>query len=568
MLYSKMFIPTLREEPADAEIASHKLMLRAGMIRKLAAGIYINLPLAHRVFKKTEEIIREEMNRSGALELTLPFVQPAEIWQESGRWNLYGKELLRFKDRGERYFCLGPTHEEVITDLVRREVTSYRQLPLIFYQIQIKFRDEIRPRFGIMRAREFVMKDAYSFDADEEGAERTYQTMFDTYTRIFERCGLRFRAVEADTGAIGGSFSHEFIVLAESGEDLIISCNTCNYAANKEKAEIGEDVLQAPSLPLKEMKKVETPGMKTIKEVSNFLKVTPQELLKTLIYKLNGTYLAVLIRGDHELNEIKLKNLFKAESVTLADDEEIEKITGSPKGFAGPLGLKIKIIADNAIKKMKNFITGGNAKDLHLLNVNLGRDFEVDQFADLRVAQSGDRCPRCQGILEVQKGIEVGHIFKLGTKYTQSLHATYLDPQGKEKYLIMGCYGIGIGRTVAAVIEQNHDKDGIIFPYSIAPFQIIIIPINIKDKKIRETAFDLYQSLLKEGWEVIFDDREERPGVKFKDADLIGIPLRITVGPKTLENHQVDIKIRKTGKIEFIEIDQLPTRLKFLKESL
>jgi prolyl-tRNA synthetase len=568
MLYSKMLIPTLREDPTDAEVISHKLMLRAGMIRKLAAGIYTSLPLAHRVLRKTEEIIREEMNRAGALELTLPFVQPAEIWQESGRWNLYGKELLRFRDRGDRDFCLGPTHEEVITDVVRKEVNSYRQLPLILYQIHIKFRDEIRPRFGVMRAREFVMKDAYSFDVDEETAEKSYRTMFDTYTRIFERCGLRFRAVEADTGPIGGSFSHEFMVLADSGEDSIFSCDSCTYAANKEKAEIGEEFTDTRPVPQQALTRAETPGKRTIEEVSSFLKVTPKDLLKTLLYTADGMNVAVLIRGDHELNEVKLKNLLRADSVTLATDEEVERITSAPKGFAGPIGLKVKIIADHAVKGMNNSVTGGNAQDLHLFNVNRGRDFAVDQFADLRVAQAGDRCPRCHGTLTVQRGIEVGHIFKLGIKYSKSLHATYLDPHGKEQYIVMGCYGIGVGRTVAAAIEQNHDKDGIIFPLPLAPFQVIVIPVNVKDTNIRDTAFTLYQSLAKEGLEVLIDDRDERPGIKFKDADLIGIPIRITVGAKARENSQVDIKVRKTGQMELVQTSQVIEKVKGIMGAL
>ena len=568
MLYSKMLIPTLREDPTDAEVISHKLMLRAGMIRKLAAGIYTSLPLAHRVLRKTEEIIREEMNRAGALELTLPFVQPAEIWQESGRWDLYGKELLRFRDRGDRDFCLGPTHEEVITDVVRKEVTSYRQLPLILYQIHIKFRDEIRPRFGVMRAREFVMKDAYSFDVDEEAAEKSYRTMFDTYTRIFERCGLRFRAVEADTGPIGGSFSHEFMVLADSGEDSIFSCDSCSYAANKEKAGIGEEITDTRPVPQQALTRAETPGKRTIEEVSSFLKVTPKNLLKTLLYTADGMNVAVLIRGDHELNEVKLKNLLKADFATLATDEEVERITSAPKGFAGPIRLKVKIIADHAVKGMSNCVTGGNAQDLHLLNVNRGRDFAVDQFADLRVAQAGDRCPRCHGTLTVQRGIEVGHIFKLGIKYSKSLHATYLDPHGKEQYIVMGCYGIGVGRTVAAAIEQNHDKDGIIFPLPLAPFQVIVIPVNVKDTNIRDTAFTLYQSLAKEGIEVLIDDRDERPGIKFKDADLIGIPIRITVGAKARENSQVDIKVRKTGQMELVQTGQVIEKVKGIMGAL
>jgi len=568
VLYSQMLISTLREEPADAEVISHKLMLRAGMIRKLASGIYTYLPLAHRIFRKTEEIIRKEMNRAGALELTLPFVQPAEIWQESGRWDHYGKELLRFKDRGNRNFCLGPTHEEVITDLVRNEVTSYRQLPLILYQIHTKFRDEIRPRFGLMRAREFVMKDAYSFDVDEEAAEKSYRLMFDTYMHIFERCGLVFRAVEADTGPIGGNFSHEFMVLADSGEDLIFSCDSCSYAANKEKAGIGEEVTSPTPATLKELTSAETPGKRSVEEVSSFLGIKSKDLLKTLICKLDGSIVAALIRGNHELNEVKLKNLFKADSITLATDEEVERITNAPKGFAGPIGLTVKIVADHAIKEMKNFVTGGNAKDLHFLNVNMGRDFTVDQFADLRFAQAGDRCPRCLGKLKVQRGIEVGHIFKLGIKYSKSLKAFFLDPYGKERYMVMGCYGIGVGRTVAAAIEQNHDKDGIIFPLPLAPFQIIVVPINIKEKKIKDTAFNLYQSLLMQGFEVLIDDRNERPGIKFKDADLIGIPIRITVGAKVMESNQIDIKVRKTGKIELVEMEQVANRIERIVREL
>jgi len=550
MRYSQMLIPTLKEDPSEAEVLSHRLMLRAGMIRKLAAGIYSYLPLAQRVFRKTEQIIREEMNQAGAQEVTLPFVQPAELWQKSGRWNVYGKELLRLKDRNERDFCLGPTHEEVITELVRNNVNSYRQFPLNLYQIHIKFRDEIRPRFGIMRAREFVMKDAYSFDADEKGAEESYQKMHQAYCNIFERCGLTFRAVEADTGPIGGSFSHEFMVLAETGEDAIFSCNSCNYAANREKAEVGSLKNEnAGSLPLGELKRVETPNKRTVEEVTQFLKVAPEQLIKTMIFQDGDHTIAALIRGDHEINEIKLQNLLGSEALCLAEDETIEKVTGAPRGFAGPVGLDIRIIADNSLKRIENVVVGGNERDVHLVNVNLKRDFQVDSFYDVRFAIEGDSCPRCaQGQLVMHRGIEVGHIFKLGTKYSKTLGARFLDAQRKENYMVMGCYGIGVGRTVAAAIEQNHDKDGIIFPKSIAPFHVIIISVNPKDSVIREVSERIYATLLGAGVEVLLDDRDERPGIKFKDADLIGIPLRITVGKKAKDG-QIDIKLRGTDEV-------------------
>ena len=550
MRYSQMLIPTLKEDPSEAEVLSHRLMLRAGMIRKLAAGIYSFLPLAQRVFRKTEQIIREEMNRAGAQEVTLPFVQPAELWQKSGRWNVYGKELLRFKDRNERDFCLGPTHEEVVTELVKNHVTSYRQLPLNLYQIHIKFRDEIRPRFGIMRAREFVMKDAYSFDADEKGAEESYQKMHQAYCNIFERCGLTFRAVEADTGPIGGSFSHEFMVLAETGEDTIFSCNSCNYAANKEKAEIGSLKNEKPDpLPLGELKRVATPEKRTVEEVTQFLKIKPEQLIKTLIFQDGDHTIAALIRGDHEINEIKLQNLLGSEAICLADDNTIEKVTRAPRGFAGPVGLDIRIIADNSLKGIKNFVIGGNERDVHLANVNFNRDFQVESFYDIRFAIERDPCPRCaQGQLVMSKGIEVGHIFKLGTKYSKTLGARFLDAQRRENYMVMGCYGIGVGRTVAAAIEQNHDKDGIIFPKSIAPFQVIVVSVNPKDSAIKEVSERIYATLLDAGIDVLIDDRDERPGIKFKDADLIGIPLRITVGKKVADG-QIDIKLRKTGEV-------------------
>lgn len=559
MRYSKMLLPTLRENPAEAEVISHKLMLRAGMIRKLATGIYSYLPLARRVFNKVEQIIREEMNRAGAQEVTLPSVQPSDIWAESGRWNLYGKELLRFRDRNNRDFCLGPTHEEVITDLIRREVRSYRQLPLNLYQIQTKFRDEIRPRFGLMRGREFTMKDAYSFDADESGAEKSYNRMFKAYTRIFERCGLEFKAVEADTGAIGGSFSHEFMVLADSGEDAIVSCDSCSYAANIEKAEIKEWGLDSETKEpahMRETQKVYTPGMKTVEEVTDFLKVSPKDIVKTLIYETDREPIAVLVRGDHGINEVKLRNLLGSDRLSLAGDEVVRKITGAPTGFAGPLGLDVRIFADHVIRRMSHFVVGGNEGDTHLIDVNL-LDFKVDTFADLRMVTGDDPCPRCSGKLRLSRGIEVGHVFKLGTKYSEALGATYLDAHGKDRLVVMGCYGIGVGRTVAAAIEQNHDKDGIIFPVPIAPFQVLILPINMNQKEVKDTSEALYLSLSEKGYDVLLDDREESPGIKFKDADLIGIPVRLTVSKRTLKDDMVEMKLRRAGEVAMVKRENL-----------
>ena len=568
MRYSQMLIPTLREDPSEAEVVSHRLMLRAGMIRKLASGIYSYLPLAQKVFRATERIIREEMNRAGGQEVTLPFIQPAEIWQKSGRWNVYGKELLRVKDRHSRDFCLGPTHEEVITELVKNEVTSYRQLPLNLYQIHIKFRDEIRPRFGIMRAREFVMKDAYSFDSDEGGAEESYRRMHQAYCNIFERCGLIYRAVEADTGPIGGSFSHEFMVLAETGEDTIFSCNACDYAASRDKAEIGKaDKQSTTSPPLDELKKVETPNKRTVEEVTAFLEVKPEQLVKTMIFQEGDHTVAALIRGDHEINEVKLRSFFKTEDICLASDEVIEKVTKAPKGFAGPVGLTIKILADNSLKEMRNFVTGGNEKDVHYANVNPGRDFQADSLHDIRFAVEGDCCPRCsRGTLVMSRGIEVGHIFKLGTKYSEALEAKFLDANGKAKHMVMGCYGIGVGRTIAAAIEQNHDENGIIFPMSIAPFQVIVVSVNPKDSTIKEASERIYTALLDAGIEVIIDDRNERPGIKFKDADMIGIPLRITVGKKAKDGF-VDIKLRRSDEVLLVKEEEVLTKVKEIIDS-
>ena len=557
MRYTQLLMPTLREEPAEAEVVSHKLMLRAGMIRKLAAGIYTFLPLGVRVMQKVERIIREEMNKAGALEVLMPCILPAELWKESGRWDQYGRELLRIKDRHERDYCFGPTHEEVITDLARREIRSYRQLPLNLYQIQTKFRDEVRPRFGVMRAREFIMKDAYSFDADEEGAERSYWRMYEAYTRIFQRCGLKFRAVEADTGLIGGSFSHEFMVLADTGEDVIVSCSQCDYAANLERAEVGKAVEEVDER-MKDLQKVRTPERKSVEEVVEFLGVPPQRLVKTLIFETEKGVIAALVRGDHEINEAKLRRHMGVAQLQMAADEVIADVTHAPKGFAGPVGLEVKLVADYAVEGMKNFITGANEPDAHLINVNLGRDFQVDEFADIRLAKDGDPCPRCPGRLQVSKGIEVGHIFKLGTKYSKAMGATYLDPKGREKPLVMGCYGIGVGRTVAAAIEQNHDEDGIIFPMSIAPFHVLILPVNNKDVRIMKVAEDLYLVLQQRGVEVLLDDRDERAGVKFKDADLIGIPLRLTVGEKNVGVGKVEIRIRRSGEVMLASLGEAP----------
>jgi prolyl-tRNA synthetase len=564
MRYTQYFIPTVKETPADAEVISHKLMLRAGMIRKVAAGIYNYLPLGLRSIRKVESIVREEMNRAGAIEILMPMVTPAELWQESGRWAQYGKELLRIKDRKDNEFCLGPTHEEVVTDIVRREVRSYRQMPLNLYQIQTKFRDEIRPRFGLMRGREFIMKDAYSFDCDEQGADISYEKMYQAYRRIFTRCGLKFRAVEADTGSIGGNWSHEFMVLADSGEDAIVSCNGCDYAANVEKAEsrIIEAVEHAEARPLE---KVLTPGRKSIQEVSEFLGMPVTHTVKMLVYMADNVPVAVLLRGDHDLNEIKLKKILGCEELEMASDEQITKATGAPVGYLGPQGVKIRLIADLTVRGMRNVVVGANETDHHLKNANPDRDFVISEFADIRNVTHGDRCPRCEGgILEMWRGIEVGHVFKLGMKYSKALGATFLDPDGKEQIVFMGCYGIGIGRTVASCIEQNHDENGIIFPLPIAPFHCIVSAVNPKDEAVSRAAEDIYARLQAAGIEVLYDDRDERPGVKFKDADLIGIPLRIVVGAKNLADGKVELKQRAGGDMELLPVDDAVARIQFL----
>ena len=567
MRYSRYFLPTLREIPADAEVISHQLMLRSGMVRRIAAGIYDILPLGLRVIRKVETIIREEMNRAGAHELFMPSILPAELWQETGRWDFYGKELLRIRDRNGRDFCYGPTHEEIFTDLVRRDIRSYRQLPQNLYQIQTKFRDEVRPRFGLMRGREFSMKDAYSFDRDRAGAEKSYQAMEEAYNAIFRRCGLKFRAVEADTGKIGGSLSHEFMVLAQTGEDRVVSCPDCDYAANLEMAAVasppGETPVGAAEKGPKEGKTrdVQTPGQRTVEEVTGFLGVQPQDLLKTIILHGDKGTLGVLVRGDHEVNPVKVRRLVDDETLELADPEIVEEVTGAPVGFAGPLGLSIPLYADNAVSRMSDFVTGGNARDLHTTGVDLS-DFEVRGYADLREAVEGDPCPRCGGALVFLRGIEVGHIFYLGTKYSETMKAHYLDEEGAERVIEMGCYGIGVGRTAAAAIEQNHDEKGIIWPLPIAPFQVALLSLDPGAEEVQAVAEGIYAELRDSGVEVLFDERQERPGVKFNDADLIGLPLRVTVGGRGVKDGVAELKERGTGKESKVALDKVPEAVK------
>jgi prolyl-tRNA synthetase len=548
MRYSKLLLPTTRETPAEAEVISHQLLLRAGCIRKLTSGLYTYLPLGLMALQKVAAIVREEMNRAGAQELLMPMVQPADLWQESGRWKKYGPELLRFKDRHGRDYCLGPTHEEVITDIARRELQSYRQLPVNLYQIQTKFRDEIRPRFGLMRGREFVMKDAYSFDVDDERASKSYDIMKESYFRIFQRCGLLFRAVEADTGSIGGSYSHEFMVLADTGEDTLVICDDCDYAANVEKAAV---VLPEPGEKpgdLASLQRVETPGMKKVDRVAEFLGVTPEDIIKTMVFLVDGEPVAALVRGDRQVQEVKLKNLLGASEVESLADDEIWKLTKLPVGYMGPVEIPIRLVADQEVMRMVNAVTGANEKGMHLTGVNPGRDFSPGLVGDLRQITPEDNCPVCGGRLSLTEGIEVGHIFKLGTNYSEALHATYQDRDGVDKPFVMGCYGIGVSRVVAAAIEQNHDENGIIFPLPLAPFQVLVLNLGLKNEKISSAAEQLYKELQARDVEVLLDDRDERPGSKFKDADLIGIPYRATVGKTYEKEGKVELRLRATGE--------------------
>ncbi|MEK9628671.1 MAG: proline--tRNA ligase [Nitrospinota bacterium] len=547
MRYSKLLIPTLKESPADAEVVSHKLMVRAGMIRQLAAGIYSVLPLGLRVLKKVETIIREEMNKIGGQEVFLPSIQPAELWQESKRWDFYGKELLRLKDRHDREFCYGPTHEEVITDIIRKEIKSYRQLPAILYQIQTKFRDEVRPRFGIMRGREFLMKDAYSFHADEADTQKTYEQMAQAYSNVFTRCGLEFKQVQADSGTIGGSFSHEFAVLADSGEDEIGFCEKCSYASNVELAESRPESNTTPSDGEEELKQVLTPGKKSVEEVSGFLGLSDKQIVKTILLENENGLVAGLVRGDHEINTVKLKNLIGCEWLLPAAEKTIQEKLGLPCGYIGPVNLDIPVYADQEVSQLKNFVTGANKADTHFTGVQFQRDLKITQSGDLRRILPGDPCPKCKdGEYQVKRGIEVGHIFILGTKYSEAMKAHYLDSHGKENLMIMGCYGIGVGRTAAASVEQNHDEKGMVWPLSLAPFEAVIIPVNFKKDDLKNACESIYNQLIDMGVDVLLDDRQDRLGVKLKDADLIGIPLQIIVGPKNLEEGNIEIKVRKT----------------------
>ncbi len=553
MRMSQTLVPTLKEAPSEAEVPSHIFMVRGGYLRKVAAGIYSFLPLGWRVVTKVEKIIREELNAAGCSEVFLPAVIPAELWQESGRWDRYGDQLLRFKDRKGGDFVIGPTHEEVICALVRSDVRSWRQLPLNLYQIQTKFRDELRPRAGLMRGREFIMKDGYSFHVDEADTQREYKKMYETYSRIFTRCGLKFRAVEADTGNIGGSSSHEFQVLTDTGEDSLVACDNCDYAANVEQAVArAPEGKPAPSAPLT---KVATPGQRSIAEVAAFLKVAPQKLVKTLIYLADGKSVAVLVRGDRDVNEIKLQKALGATALALADDATVKGATGAPVGFAGPLGLKVPIYADLEVAAMSDFVVGANEADAHLTGVNVDRDFKPTAVVDVRTAAVGDACARCdKGHLTAHKGIEVGQVFFLGTKYSEPMGVTFLDVDGKEKPAVMGTYGIGVTRIVAAAIEQNHDKDGIVWPLPLAPFEVALLELQQDDDTVLATARRLYQELTDAGVEVLYDDRDERAGVKFKDADLIGIPFRLAVGKKGVAEGVVELKRRNGSEVRKLKI--------------
>jgi prolyl-tRNA synthetase len=570
MRWSQTFIHTLRQDPSDAEVISHRLMTRAGLISKVAAGIYNYLPLGWRSLAKLETIIREEMGGAGSAELVMPAIQPAELWQESRRWFEYGPELLRMKDRHEREFCFGPTHEEIITDIVRRTITSYRQLPVNLYQIQTKFRDEIRPRFGLMRGREFIMKDAYSFHADAENLDAAYRAMEAAYRQIFERCGLGYTQVEADTGNIGGSESHEFMVLADTGEDAILACPSCDYGANVEKAEAGP-VDAAPAWSRERPDRpesVDTPSMRTVDEVAEFLGISAAHLIKTLIFETDEEFAAVLIRGDLAVNEVKLKNELGCIHLQLASEAKISEITGGPQGFSGPVGLEgIRIIADPTVMDLEIAATGANADDTHLVGVVPGRDFKPDSVVDVRLAAEGDPCPSCNEAMIVKRGIEVGHIFKLGTKYSESMDCRYQDAEGDEQPMIMGCYGLGVGRTLAAAVEQNHDDNGIIWPLPLAPYEVVLVVLNADKPEVVEEAGYLYTTLHDAGIDVLFDDRPERPGVKFNDMDLIGFPVRVVLGKRGLEAGEVELSLRKDGEKHPTRIsDMLPTVHAMLEE--
>ena len=567
MRLSRLLMPTLREVPAEAEITSHQLMLRAGLIRKLAAGIYSYMPMGLRSLRKVEEIIREEMDRAGANEVLMSALLPAEAYQPSGRWDVFGPEMFRLRDRHDRDFCLGPTHEEIFTETVKNEVKSYKQLPLTLYQVGTKYRDERRPRFGVMRSREFIMKDAYSFDLDEKGLDASYKKMYDAYNRIFTRLGLKFTVVDADSGAMGGSGSQEFMVLSEVGEDIIAHCENCGYCANEEKAECVPDgkTFEANG---KEIKKILTPDAHTIAQLTDFLGVPEYMFVKTIIYKAGDKFVAALVRGDREINEVKLQNLLGVSEVELAAPADVRAITKAEVGFAGPMNLGIEVYADNEIKNMHSFVTGANETGYHFVNVEPGRDFEVTGYADLRQITNGDICPKCGKEINTFNGIEVGHIFKLGTKYSKALDLTFINEAGEKVPVIMGCYGIGVNRCLAAVIEQHSDENGIIWPVSIAPYHVSVIPVNVNNEAQKALAEKIYNTLIENGIEAILDDRDERPGVKFKDSELVGIPLRITVGKKAEEN-VVEYKVRGAESFEEKSADEaVEAAISFIKKGL
>ena len=567
MRATQLYAPTLRETPAEAEVISHQLMLRAGMIRRATGGIYTYLPLALRVLRKIETIVRQEMDAKGGQELLMPIMQPAEIWQETGRWDVYGDEMFRLKDRHNRAFCLGPTHEEMITTLVKSDVRSYRQLPLRLYQIQNKYRDERRPRFGLMRSREFIMKDLYSFDKDEDGLNESYDKMYEAYTNVFTRCGLTFRAVEADGGAIGGSGTHEFMVIADSGEAAIVYCSGCDYAANVEKAELQAIVMLEQ--PLKELTIVNTPETKSIEAVTQLLGVAAEQTIKTLVYTTDKGPVLALVRGDHEVNEVKVQNLLECLTIELADEQTITQSLESASGFIGPVGTKCStVIADSTVMNMYNAICGANTTDQHYMNVNAVRDFSPTIVADIRLIKENDPCPHCSLPVKTARGIEVGQVFKLHTKYSKALKATYLDNNGREAPMVMGCYGIGVSRTMAATIEQHNDEDGIVWPVAIAPYHVVIVPISVKDEAQASLAEQIYATLNACGIEAILDDRKERPGVKFKDADLIGYPLKITVGPKATDDNLIEVKVRRTGEVFNFPVDNYLDDIKALLATL
>lgn len=569
MLASRLYSPTLRELPADAVVVSHQYMLKAGMMRKIGNGIYSFLPLAWRSIQKVEKIIREEINKTGAQEIMMPIVQPAELWQKTGRWDVFGPEMFKLKDRNDREYCLGPTHEELVTSLIQMDTTSYKQLPVSVYQIQNKYRDEKRPRFGLMRSREFIMKDGYTFDADEEGLDKQYKLMYDAYTRIFTRCGLTFRPVIADSGAIGGSGSHEFEVLADSGEADIVYCENCDFAANIEavdpltvKCDIHND---------KEKELVETPGQHTIEMVCDFLHAPVAQSVKAVVYNVDGLVVLAMVRGDHEVNETKIQHIYNAINVDMASDEDLKKV-GLTAGYISPIGLKrtkdFDILVDPTVMEMQDACCGANEKDKHYIHVNPARDFTDVRVETIRQIQEGDVCPHCGGKIVRCRGIEVGQVFKLGTKYSEALHATFLDNQGKSHPFVMGCYGIGVTRTVAASIEQNHDDDGIIWPVAIAPYEAVIVPANNNSEEVMAAARKLYEDMEDSRDEVVLDDRNERAGIKFKDADLIGYPVRVTIGKKWQQSGCVEIKIRRSGEVVEVPLEEAKAKVQEILQTL